>query len=42
MKDAVEMGKGTVIYIPSFVRIHPCIEKSMEVINRRTDIIKIA
>jgi hypothetical protein len=42
MKYAAEMGSGTTIYIPSFIKIGSGIQKLIWGIHRHTDSIKIA
>jgi hypothetical protein len=42
MKCAVEMGSGTMIYIPYFINIGSGIQKLIEEIYRHTDSIEIA
>jgi hypothetical protein len=36
MNYAVEIGSGAMIYIPSFMKISSCIQKSIEGIHRHT------
>jgi hypothetical protein len=42
MKYALEMGSGTMIYIPSFIKIGPGIQKLIWGIHRHTDSMEIA
>jgi hypothetical protein len=42
MKDAVEMGSGAMICIPSFVKIGSGIQKLMRGIHRHADSMGIA
>jgi hypothetical protein len=42
MKDAVEMGSGAMVYIPSFIKIGSGIRKLIGGILRHTDSIQIA
>jgi hypothetical protein len=37
MKHAVEMGSGTVLYIPSFIKIGSSIQELIGVIHRHTE-----
>jgi hypothetical protein len=41
MKNAVEMGYGDMIYIPSFIKIGSGIQKLIGGIHRHTDSIEI-
>jgi hypothetical protein len=36
MKYAVEIGSGTMTYIPSFIKIGSCIQKLIRVTDRHT------
>jgi hypothetical protein len=42
MKYFVEMGSGAMIYIPSFIKIGPAIQKLIGRIRRHTDNVNIA
>jgi hypothetical protein len=42
MKNAVEMGSGAMMYVPSFIRIGSGIKKLIKWIHRHTDRNEIA
>jgi hypothetical protein len=42
MKYAVEIGSGAMIYIPSFIKIGPGVQKLIAGIQRDTDSMEIA